>query len=206
MLNKGRVQGATGILGSGNYFDFEHPLQSSFTLDDLAYGLAFEARWGGQTIRARHGGERVFFSVAQHCVIMCDHAPEELKYAALCHEAAEFMCGDVLGPFKQICPDFKAHEKRIEASMFHWLQVGPFDAVKLKAMDRRMMATERRDLTAWDGKDYWEYIGDTLPFDDEIVPVDCYTAALEFRSRFRQYAPYDVFRQLDPTPITEPAN
>lgn len=70
------------LLGSGNYFDYANPEAEDLTIEDYAYGLAFTGRFSGQCVNKRTG-QRVFYSVAQHCEILSKLVPAELAYAAL---------------------------------------------------------------------------------------------------------------------------
>lgn len=189
---KGRINGPTIILNSGGYFDFEHPERSSPTIEDVAWALAFEARWAGQCVQ-RSTGMPVLYSVAQHCCHAAEQAPKYLKYNALMHELGEAFCGDLCGPPKQLCPDYKAMEKRIEKALAERFFVPDLSTdvraqQELKAIDKRLMATERRDLTSWEGEP-WDYIGDAQPFEEVIVPWSSEKAAEVFLDMFTGYAP-----------------
>src|SRR6185295_17716604 len=88
-----RIIGPTILLGSGNYYDFENPIFSQLTIEDFAYGLAFQSRFAGQCV-SRRTGKRVFYPIAQHCVIMSYAVEPEHAYAALMHEGGEPVCHD----------------------------------------------------------------------------------------------------------------
>ncbi len=97
---------------SGRRLDLLDPSPLDIEISDIAHGLARVARWNGQTI-----GEHAF-SVAEHSLIVEDIAlclkpnlPNKWRMAALLHDAAEYVVGDMISPFKAaIGFDYKAFE------------------------------------------------------------------------------------------------
>lgn len=68
---------------------------------DIAHGLAFVARWNGQT-RGDYA-----YSVAEHSLLVEDifarqnpQAPVRWRLAALLHDAPEYVIGDMISPVK----------------------------------------------------------------------------------------------------------
>jgi 5'-nucleotidase len=100
---------------SGRRLDLLDPSPLDIEIEDIAHGLARVARWNGQT-----GGDHAF-SVAQHCVlverIVAELRPKSVKtlrLAALLHDAAEYVIGDLISPFKAaVGLDYKAFELRL---------------------------------------------------------------------------------------------
>jgi hypothetical protein len=182
--------GPTILLGSGNFFDYDDPENSSVTLEDFAYALAFTARFSGQCV-SRRTGKRVFYSVAQHCEIMSRLVPEPQAYAALMHESGETVCGDLNTPLKSKLSDYRVIEKRCANAIMTSFGVENFDHALIKAYDVRLWATERRDLMNWDGQ-RWAEDDDAQPFEFEIVPLGPYEAAESFLARFREIAPHAI--------------
>lgn len=161
-----RIVGPTILLGSGTYFDFENPEAAELTIEDVAYSLSFQSRFTGQCV-SRRTGKRVYYPISQHCVIMAHQAEPGHKMAALMHEVSEATCGDMNAPLKGICPDYKKVEKRCEAAGLKRFGVTVTDPAYIKHLDMRMLATERRDLMAWNGE---QWIGTAEPFEGEIMP------------------------------------
>ena len=100
---------------SGRRLDLLDPSPLDIEIEDIAHGLARVARWNGQT-KGAHA-----FSVAQHCVLV-ERLVHELKpkaarpfrLAALLHDAAEYVIGDLISPFKAaVGLDYKAFENRL---------------------------------------------------------------------------------------------
>ncbi len=163
-----RIKGPTILLGSGTYFDFESPETSELTIEDVAYGLAFACRFAGQCV-SRLTGKRVYYSVAEHCVRMSYAAEPRLAIQALMHELGESTCGDMTGPLKSICPDYKSVEKRCEAAALQSFGIEKTDPDEIKLLDLRMLATERRDLMRWNGEE-WDWTKGAQPFEFDIIP------------------------------------
>ena len=178
--NKPGVIGATVITRSGRYFDFLDPQPEQIDVEDLAWGQAMTSRFGGQV---KPGVP--FYSVAQHALLVATAVPPEHAFAALMHDAAEAYTGDMVGPLKQLCPDFKAVEKRVEAAIFAKFGIAqPLDPC-IKHADLRLLRTEQRDLTAghadsWNGLDEWP------PLDERITPWMPATAAHAWLDRFAE--------------------
>lgn len=181
--NKPGVIGATIITRSGRYFDFIDPQPDQIDIEDIAWGLAMTSRFGGQV---KPGV--AFYSVAQHSVLVASVVPQEHRFAALMHDAAEAYTGDMVGPLKQLCPDFKAVEKRVEAAIFAKFGIAtPLDPC-VKHADLRLLRTEQRDLTAghadsWNGLDSWAPLPRQI---DGWLPE---YAAAHFLQRFRLWGP-----------------
>lgn len=186
--------GPTVILGSGTYFSYSEPWASVPTLEDLAYGHAYECRFNGQC-RSRRTGRRVFYSVAQHCVLMSHVVAPAIAYDALMHEAEEFICKDLSTDLKRMSPDYKAIARRCQAALFVRFAVPMLDPDAIKAADLRMLATERRDILNWNGE-RWGIDGKATPYDIEIEPWEHEEAARAFIARFREIAP-DTVREME---------
>lgn len=110
---------------SGRRLDLLDPSPEDIAIEDIAHGLARVARWNGQTV-----GDHAF-SVAQHVLIVEDicHAlhPQwrtEYRLAALLHDAAEYVIGDLISPFKTaIGLDYKAFELRLLDAIYRRFSV-----------------------------------------------------------------------------------
>jgi 5'-deoxynucleotidase YfbR-like HD superfamily hydrolase len=88
-------------------------------VEDIAHGLAFVARWNGQT-----KGDFAY-SVAEHSLLVTDifttinpTAPVKWQLAALLHDAPEYVIGDMISPVKAaIGPDYEVLDDRLMAAI-----------------------------------------------------------------------------------------
>lgn len=154
-----KITGPTIIMCSGKYFDYEDPYSSEFTISDIAHALSNVCRFAGHT--------PYHYSVAQHSVYVSQLVADEFKLAALLHDAAEAFIGDMVRPLKQIMPEFKEMEKKIEAAIFvrfglkltNIFQIGQPNVVSayihpsIKAADNAMLRAEQIQLMA--NGDHW---------------------------------------------------
>ena len=86
---------------SGRRLDLLDPTPVDIEIEDIAHGLAFVARWNGQT-----QGDYAY-SVAEHSLLveqiygkMNPEAPPTWRLAALLHDAPEYVIGDMISPVK----------------------------------------------------------------------------------------------------------
>ncbi len=164
---------------SGRYINFVAPDPNAFCIRDIAHALSHTCRFGGHT--------RDFYSVAQHSVLVSHLVPECDQFAALMHDAAEAYVGDVPSPLKQLLPEYKVIEKRIEACLFE--RFGLFDGmpVSVKKADLIMLATEQRDLMhAKNDDEEWGIIADVRVAPFRIKPQSPEQARRSFLDRFHQ--------------------
>lgn len=171
------VRGATIITHSGLYFDFLDPKPEQIVVQDIAWGLANTCRFNGQC--------NGFYSVAQHSVLVSHIVPADQALAALLHDAAEAYTGDMVKPLKQLLPDFKVVEERVESAIFDKFSLPPEVSPEIKHADLRLLRTEQRDLTSG-ARDNWNGLDQYEPLKQPIVMQSPAEAYLAFRSRYMQ--------------------
>ena len=104
---------------SGRRLDLLDPTPMDIEIQDIAHGLAFVARWNGQT-----QGDWPY-SVAEHSLLVEQIftrsnpgiAPR-WSLAALLHDAPEYVIGDMISPVKAaVGPDYAALDERLTAAI-----------------------------------------------------------------------------------------
>jgi len=103
---------------SGRRLDLLDPTPVDIEIGDIAHGLAFVARWNGQT-----RGDWPY-SVAEHSLlvekIFAQSAPQPPRWrlAALLHDAPEYVIGDMISPVKSaVGPGYGDMDARIAAAI-----------------------------------------------------------------------------------------
>ena len=104
---------------SGRRLDLLDPTPMDIEIEDIAHGLAFVARWNGQT----HGDYA--YSVAEHSLLVEQifsrqhpESPAKWRLAALLHDAPEYVIGDMISPVKAaVGPGYGALDNRLSAAI-----------------------------------------------------------------------------------------
>ncbi|MCV2882129.1 HD family hydrolase [Actibacterium sp. XHP0104] len=131
---------------SGRRLDLLDPTPVDIEIEDIAHGLAFVARWNGQTV-----GDFPY-SVAEHSLLveqifsrMNPDAPVKWKLAALLHDAPEYVIGDMISPVKAaVGPEYGALDDRLSAAIH--IRFG-LPAVVPKLVKRKIKAADK--VSAW---------------------------------------------------------
>lgn len=104
---------------SGRRLDLLDPTPVDIEIADIAHGLAFVARWNGQT-----QGDWPY-SVAEHALLVEDlfgrldpAAPPRWRLAALLHDGPEYVIGDMISPVKAaVGPGYGELDARLAAAI-----------------------------------------------------------------------------------------
>lgn len=121
----------------GAFYPFD-PRPEDVHITDIAHALSQLCRYGGHS--------RVFYSVAQHSVLVSQHAPAPHKLWALLHDASEAYLVDVPRPIKRALPDYRAAEKRIMAAVCARFGLPAEEPPEVTLVDNRILADERKAL------------------------------------------------------------
>jgi uncharacterized protein len=160
---------------SGKHFDLIDPQPDMIDVVDIVKGLSREARFAGQT--------RYFYSVAQHCVVASQIVASEFAMEALMHDASEAYIKDIPRPLKQLLPDYRMIEARVQGAICDRFGLPPLQSDAVSAADRIMLATERRDLMPDDATD-WPILHGVKPMDKRLNAVNYNHAESLFMQRF----------------------
>lgn len=157
------------LMANGGYFNFLEPEKSDpFTIKEVALGLSRICRFGAQLPE-----QFEIYTVAQHCVLAAQYAPPPIRLTALLHEVEEAFYGDMVGPLKRICPDYKKISKAAVPVILRRLGHSDLDVFtdEMKLIDNCMLATEQRSLCApHDDGSNWAKSHGIEPFPITIKP------------------------------------
>lgn len=140
---------------SGRRLNLLDPSPVDVEIDDIAHGLSRVARWNGQT-----KGDYAL-SVAQHSLLVeallgdsRRPQPAQARLAALLHDAAEYVIGDMISPFKaRIGGDYRRIEAALQCAIhirFGLPAVTPPPLLALiKQADRTAAFSEAVDLAGF---------------------------------------------------------
>lgn len=156
-----RFENSWVITLSGRRFNILQPNPDDVILSDIAGSLARQARFNGHT--------RFFFSVGQHSCLGAQVAKDPvLARWMLFHDATETYIGDLVSPVKRLLPDFEIIEARIQWAICQQFGLAFPAPAEVKALDRRLLATEVRDLITPEIASWG--IRPEEPFDFSVVP------------------------------------
>jgi hypothetical protein len=178
---------------SGRRLDLLDPSPLDIEIEDIAHGLARVARWNGQT-KGPHA-----FSVAQHCVLverllhdLKPKAPRPLRLAALLHDAAEYVIGDLISPFKSaVGIDYKAFEKRLDRAIHIRFGLAaentPEESALIKRADRISAYFEATQLAGFESAEARKFFGTPPQIPPpRLVPLPAVEAQALYLERFRR--------------------
>lgn len=131
---------------SGRRLDLLDPTAVDIEVEDIAHGLAFVARWNGQT-----RGDWPY-SVAEHSLLVEEIFTRQnpgiaprWQLAALLHDAPEYVIGDMISPVKAaIGPDYGHLDDRLTAAVH--IRYG-LPAVLPAPIKRQIKAADK--ISAW---------------------------------------------------------
>ena len=131
---------------SGRRLDLLDPTPMDVEIEDIAHGLAFVARWNGQTI-----GDFAY-SVAEHSLLveqiflrLIPSATPADRLTALLHDAPEYVIGDMISPVKSsVGPGYEELDKRLAAAIH--IRFG-LPAVTPKALKKQIKKADK--VSAW---------------------------------------------------------
>lgn len=131
---------------SGRRLDLLDPTPVDIEVEDIAHGLAFVARWNGQT-----RGDWPY-SVAEHSLLVEEifsraHSVIDVRWklAALLHDAPEYVIGDMISPVKSaVGPGYGEMDARIAAAVH--IRFG-LPAVLPVAIKKAIKAADK--ISAW---------------------------------------------------------
>ena len=133
------------VLPNGKVFDFANPDYSLVELEDIATSLSYTNRFNG------YFGN---YNVAQHSVLVSEMVDSTLALPALFHDAAEYLIGDIVTPFKRAIERAGGHIKDQEYDLLYGIFCqldipwpSTLEWEQIYQVDKRMYLTEVQFLT-----------------------------------------------------------
>jgi hypothetical protein len=168
---------------SGRWVNPFDPDPEQLDAGDISRSLANQCRFGGHS--------RVFYSVAQHSVIVSElvesrRGDVEDAFAALMHDATEAYLGDMPHPLKHrsaLGRAFREAEAQLELVIRERFRIRA-DVLEIKGVDRALLATERRAFSAetW----HWPELEGVEPLEIELEPWSPDDGERAFSQRFAE--------------------
>ncbi len=150
---------------SGRRLDLLDPTPVDIEIEDIAHGLAFVARWNGQT-----RGDFAY-SVAEHSLLVeeifalqHEGAPVKWRLAALLHDAPEYVIGDMISPVKAaVGPGYEQLDDRLAAAIHLRFglpaQIPKWVKTKIKRADKISAWLEATQLAGFSVKEANKFFG-----------------------------------------------
>jgi len=147
-VTQGNFEGGSWIpTHTGKLFSILTPTAEMVDIRDIAYGLSYQFRYSGQANPA--------VTVTEHSLLLSYAVPPEKAWAAMLHDAAEFILGDMPGPLKRALigdkkaglPSYKDVENHLLELICskYGLSLAEVEDPELKWLDKAMLINEFRD-------------------------------------------------------------
>lgn len=168
------------------------PWPEDVVIKDIAHALSQLCRFGGHC--------REFYSVAQHSVLVSVIAAREaaesttqdqlpwksIALVGLLHDASEAYLVDLPRPIKEMLPDYKVIEHKVDAAIYEQFKLtheADLFGVRVKTADRIALSTECRDLMP-ERTARWADCQDYQPEPETITPLMPERAKVQFLGRY----------------------
>jgi uncharacterized protein len=130
-------------LYNGGFFNFEAPETSVYSIEDVAHNLSHINRFTGSS--------EVAYNVAQHSWYVSVYLeqqgyPKDIQLVGLMHDVSEAFLNDIAKPLKQLLPDYRKIEYKVEKAIFEKYGL-PFPMESMiKDADNAVFVAERKYL------------------------------------------------------------
>lgn len=162
---------------TGKIFPLPDFTPADFSIEDIAHSLSLQCRFNGHCL--------MFFSVAQHSVIVSEVVPPEHAMWGLLHDASEAYLSDILSPIKVLMPEYKTWEKRVMEAVCIRFGLPKEQPSCIRTADLVSLATEKRDLLPPEAQ-MWQSLDGIEPTKKKIEPWPWAQAEQRFLDRFKE--------------------
>jgi len=114
------------------------PRSEDVDIEDIAHSLSLICRFNGHC--------NVFYSVAQHSVIVSHVVRPSESMVGLLHDGAEAYLGDIVRPVKRFLLGIKEIERELERVIFQHFGITTYDKGEVSRADNLVLFTEMRDM------------------------------------------------------------
>lgn len=167
------------LTATGGAFYPLDPRPEEIHIEDIAAALSKLCRYGGHTKR--------FYSVAEHCVLLANAAPDGMHLSALLHDASEAYLSDVIRPIKAHLTNYKTIETELERAIARRFTL-PFPLpAEVKALDEAIIADEKAQAVAFPKGKPWAQWTPVAPLGVTLQFWSPEKAEFEFLAAFRRY-------------------
>ena len=135
--NTGRMGNWMQTQGSRAFWPLD-PRPTDIDIRDIAHALAMQCRYNGHC--------RVFYSVAEHSVLVSQVVPPEDALHGLLHDAAEAYVGDIIRPLKRHITGYDEIEDRIWRAIAARFGLSPEMPESVKAADNAVLLAEQQQI------------------------------------------------------------
>ena len=180
-MNEPKRKGDWAQTYTGKKFWPLDPRADEVDIIDIAHSLALSCRFNGHC--------NLFYSVAQHSVLVSTLVKPSYAFAALLHDSTEAYLGDIIRPIKRYLPKIKEIEENLEIVIFQHFGIDDYDHNAIRHADDIALYTELRDVM---GKSpgpwgYYEKYIYLLPA-QKIVPLNHKDSERAFLKRYEELA------------------
>lgn len=161
------------------------PRAEEVYIEDIAHSLALSCRFNGHC--------KLFYSIAQHSVLVSQIAKTPQQLTALLHDSAEAYLGDIIRPIKRFLPEIKEIENNLERVIFQHFGIVDYDKDEISRADNIALFTEMRDIMGkppetWNG---YELYHSLLP-NERIIPLNITESEILFLERYHELRSEDL--------------
>jgi len=181
---------------TGGKFDFDDLESNEINIEDIAHSLSMLCRYNGHT--------KMFYSVAEHSLLIAEVVSDKAKLFALLHDAAEVYISDISRPLKKFLSyqgtsikDFESQVLKVILKRFDidLYQIPTTIRNEVNEADNRILVNERGILNRCNDESIWEsWIKDIKPLTNIVIRCEPpFLVEPEFLKKYRYYSMYERF-------------
>lgn len=153
------------------------PRPEEIDIIDIAHALSMKCRFNGHCTD--------FYSVAEHSVLVSANSPRVYQLKSLLHDGAEAYLPDIPSPIKHYINGFDTIEFNVmETIRLHFNLTFPMDPLKVKLIDKRMLATEEKQIMS-DPPEEWQLTSKYEPIKN--VKIKCLSSIDAFNTFIERF-------------------